>query len=87
MKRVKVLGYGWVNTTLTSRGRYHWLEHGCPVDDSSKRYPALQGYVLDNYELLYKACARCLSKNRNYLQTVDGQIQRLQLLLHRQDVV
>ena len=87
MKKVKVWGYGWVNTSCTSRGRYHWLEHGYPVDDSTKSYPALEGYVFDRNEILAKACAKCLSKKRAYLRTYDGQIERLQMLLKRMDVL
>lgn len=89
MKRVAEWGFGWTNTTCTSRGKYHWLEHGYRVDDRTynrTKYSALWGYVFDKNELRAYACEKCLSNEREYLQTIEGQIQRLQVLLGRDDV-
>jgi len=86
MKRVNELGYGWVMPDQR-RDKYHWLEQGHPVCDSSKNYPALQGRVLVKNEILYYSCARCLSESRSYLRTIKGQVERLRLLLRRTDVL
>ena len=89
MRRVNEFGYGWTNTTATGRGKYHWLEHGYRVCDTrinATHYPALWGYVFDGNDFVY-ACQKCLSSKRSYLRTVQGQINRLRVLMGRNDVL